>query len=251
MMDKWCVFANSLLLIRSAIAEWSDQLFFLLLYRLKLEEDGLIVKDSEAPLAGSIFDDILKQYKNIQKQFVEALITNISSAFKRATTNYLKKKKIWNMPAETVDISGDLCTGLEDLGTFLSRAAAGLAPRLFGKVWRGVATALDMHIVSAILPPTGSHVFSAGGVGQLGRDVEAILLLFRPYTPHPENHFKGLSDVCKILKLPDRERQLLQERIMEEERERGGNGTKEILAQYGILRLDDEQTFAVCKMRVS
>ena len=59
---------------------------------MKLEENGTRELDSDIPLVGSIFDDILKQYKSLQKQFVDALTTNISATFKRATTLYLKKK---------------------------------------------------------------------------------------------------------------------------------------------------------------
>jgi hypothetical protein len=108
MMEKWCIFANSLLLIRSAVKDWSEQLvcvgermciififiycfqFFMLLYQEELVEGGKMGV-GESPLVGSIFDDILRQYKSIQKQFIDALITNISSAFKRSTTVYLKK----------------------------------------------------------------------------------------------------------------------------------------------------------------
>jgi hypothetical protein len=63
---------------------------------MKLEESGERNPDDiDAPLVGSIFDDILKQYKSLQNQFVDALITNVSSAFKRATPLYLKKKYVY------------------------------------------------------------------------------------------------------------------------------------------------------------
>lgn len=113
---------------------------------------------------------------------------------------YYSGKKLWTGTAEVTDVSVDLCNGLEDLAAGLARGAAGLDPSLFGKVWRGVASALDSHVVNAILPNNATHAFGAGGAAQFSRDMQALLLLFRPYTPHPENHFKGYVIILRFKK---------------------------------------------------
>jgi len=210
---------------------------------MKLEETGELEPDSDVPIIGSIFDDILKQYKALQRQFVDALITNIASAFKRASTVYLKKKKIWSGPQESTDISAELCGGLEDLAAGLRRAAAGLAPELVEKVWRGVATAVDGYVVEALRPPA-SQAFASGGAAQFVRDMRAVFLLFKPYSAVPENHFRSIKDVIKILTLPSNESKVLLAKL-EERRDR------DVLVQYGISKIDEECAIDVCKMRVS
>lgn len=111
------------------------------------------------------------------------------------------------------DISAELCGGLEQLAGGLRRCWEGLGGqagtvnnssntnRLFGKLWRGVARAVDEHVAECILsssPATSfasssllaAHVFAEGGAEQFDRDMQAIALLFRPYTSHPEIHFR-------------------------------------------------------------
>ncbi len=110
-----------------------------------------------------------------------------------------KNRKIWSSPAESSDVSAELCTGLEDLGAGLTRAKANLAPRLFEKVWRGVASIIDPYLVSSILPPN-AHVFRHGGVAQLVRDERALLLLFRPCTHNPESYFKKYVQTVALSK---------------------------------------------------
>ena len=71
-----------------------------------------------------------------------------------------------------------------------------LSSDIFFKVWSTLAQRINDFIVEQILT---RHHFAVGGAFQFKHDMQALFLLFSPYTPHPENYFKEYVNTKMIL----------------------------------------------------
>jgi hypothetical protein len=87
----------------------------------------------------------------------------------------------------TFDISPTIAESFSLLKERLEILEATLSPNLFAKLWRRIASLLNDYIFDQI---TTKHYFAVGSASQFAHDIRAMLLIFKPYTSHPENFFK-------------------------------------------------------------
>eukprot|EP00951_Prasinocladus_malaysianus_P015119 scaffold115746_cov25-Prasinocladus_malaysianus.AAC.2 len=94
--------------------------------------------------------------------------------------------------------------------------------------------------------------FSTDGARQFSTDVDAIVAVFRPYTPRPGSHFRELREACTLLLL-DEESLAEVEDLLLDATEGKTSSVEEARAKLnalGVLNLSIEQAESVLAQRV-
>ena len=157
---------------------------------------------------GSIFDDLIKQLEELQKEITISITDIVIRSFKQGTSSYFKKR-IWsssNTPPpllrnnttnnittnnnnnnNSYDLSPEMAESLVLLRDRLNLFLQHINHSLFQKLWKEIATKLNEYILDQIL---SKHHFLQNATHQLAHDLSSLVLIFRIFTPKPETYLK-------------------------------------------------------------
>mmetsp|Transcript_2464 Transcript_2464/g.6228 ORF Transcript_2464/g.6228 Transcript_2464/m.6228 type:complete len:730 (-) Transcript_2464:212-2401(-) len=131
----------------------------------------------------------------------------------------------------------------------LMRLAGVLDAVVFRQTWRAVAAAINQILYNDIATEAQ---FSWDGAKRFHADCQALVSLFRPYTPRPFAHFKELWEACQLLVLPEDDVAAVEEAV--EGVAEGGpaarRAAKAELLRYGVKSLEPEQAEYVLAQRL-
>ncbi|XP_065221188.1 RAD50-interacting protein 1 [Planococcus citri] len=186
---------NTIHYLSSVLMEWSTNTHFILLHHFKMQTTA-----DEDLIDASVFTEILALMNHFGEELIREICTSVTLEVSARSRPYRKDR--WNiMPIMNPDtelsltISG--CAMFQTLTGKLHQMGNVIAPAIFKKCWRFVASQLCKLIIDDVILV---NMFNKGGAQQLRFDVKRnILPLFAQLTPKPEAYFKPLIEACDLL----------------------------------------------------
>jgi RAD50-interacting protein 1 len=111
----------------------------------------------------------------------------------------------------------------------------------FLDLWRSIAEGLDHYISSSI--STSEIRFSKIGINKFDADMQALILIFKPYCTSPHAFFPCINEILKLLKLKKEEANIIKGLLSSQE-----SGRK-CLHLRGISHLSVNQVLQVLRYR--
>lgn len=146
--------------------------------------DGLLQTE------GTVFDELIKEHKSLRKLIFDNLLEILVSTFKQDTAHYFKRR-LWAKDTSeskyAFDISAEIAEALSLLKERLHTLQHVLNALLFKKFWQQLAEQLNSYIFQQLL---NKFQYSKRGALQFNNDMQALFLLWKPFTAHPHNFFK-------------------------------------------------------------
>eukprot|EP01137_Pigoraptor_chileana_P016541 Opistho-2@5931 len=236
-----CRLANAAHYVRSAMAEWADQMFFLEIHhkRSGLADQGRQLVD----VTGTLFDDLISRYDAIIDIAVERLTETGHSRFAAALKPHLAAKTKYLLTSANAEglteISALLYEPLAVASEHITLLRASLAQPLLDRAWQDFARILSERSLHRELILTGK--FNAHGVIQLGLDATAIYSVFRELTAKPENYLKEFKEAVILLK---QNAQAIG-RLLRTLNGSDAHVTRRALDDIGVFRLEPADALAV------
>jgi len=222
---------NSVNYCKQVMHEWGQQLIF-----LELRFEQLRTKSPEVTfmtLTGTVFDHLIGKYSNLKKKIQIDLVDVIYQSFLQTSRGYWKKR-IWREHLSlgtawnSFDVSPEFAESLSFLKERLDLVQYYLSTTLFLKFWMQALKKLNEYIYAQI---SSKFHFTKHGIHQFNHDMKSLLLLFKPFTPHPENFFKEVKEACLVFENAEEIEELLLTK----------GWTRNLMSQYGIFTLDSQQ----------
>ncbi|KAB7496371.1 RAD50-interacting protein 1 [Armadillidium nasatum] len=176
-----------------------DELFF---------QNKFQSKEEDLNISNSAFGSILNLYNHIELEMLSVISRHVVTEVRARSQSYRKDKWFYT-PTEPfsssdsskiIEISPSLCPLLEALVKHLMQLRKKLAPDLFSRIWKELASCLNKFIYEEVILQNN---FSEYGANQLNYDMtKAFFPIFGEFTLKPENYFPMIKEALILLTLP-------------------------------------------------
>ncbi|KAL7639162.1 UNVERIFIED_CONTAM: hypothetical protein RMT77_010696 [Armadillidium vulgare] len=176
-----------------------DELFF---------QNKFQSKEEDLNISNSAFGSILNLYNHIELEMLSVISRHVVTEVRARSQSYRKDKWFYT-PTEPfsssdsskiIEISPSLCPLLEALVKHLMQLRKKLAPDLFSRIWKELASCLNKFMYEEVILQNN---FSEYGANQLNYDMtKAFFPIFGEFTLKPENYFPMIKEALILLTLP-------------------------------------------------
>ncbi|KAG6011057.1 hypothetical protein E4U21_000088 [Claviceps maximensis] len=225
-LETLCKVIGSADHMATVLSEWSDETFFVVLWkelqardvqRSKRGSVGSIIEShgieslvpstlSEGGNGGGIFDETVSAYSSRRQAAEKLLVSALADAHAKACRNYVNKVQ-WTTVGESAilddplqtSVTSELDEPLRILQRDLEFLAKALSTAAFRRIWHQALVKLQDLLWNGVLL---KQSFTTLGAAQFAHDCEAIFSLVEQYIPGGSAALDSLRQGLQLLNLP-------------------------------------------------